>query len=266
MRITTKTHFILIAAAAFVLSGTSTAWARDIEYKGNEITVNVNPGEPTQIQFPGIVASGFKKRLSAITVDKKDSDLVVFATDALNDNGEGLIVRLEDGRSYAVRVRRAMDGAPRDDVAKIVDYRSGIDEEGPDTPLHKEKRFDYAPPTQVSGLMREMVLIGEFGKAKVPGYQIIERPEGDVVLDDGTVRATVEKIIMGPNLWGYVLNAENKLDTNQRINPASFRIDGTRAVSIQNWDLAGRPLNVEQEYAGKHRTKVYIVARARKLS
>jgi hypothetical protein len=53
------------------------------------------------------------------------------------------------------------------------------------------------------------------------------------------------------------------LDTTQIINPASFRLDGTRAISARNWELAPRPMNAEQELAGKERTKIYIVTRAK---
>ena len=68
---------------------------------------------------------------------------------------------------------------------------------------------------------------------------------------------------MGPKLWGYVLDAENLLDQTQQINPASFRIDGTRAISANHWEIAPRPLTIEQEVAKRHKAKIYIVTRAK---
>ena len=65
----------------------------------------------------------------------------------------------------------------------------------------------------------------------------------------------------GPNLRGYVLDVKNLLDTTQKINPASFRIDGTRAISANSWELAPRPLTAEQEIARKDAIKVYVVTR-----
>jgi hypothetical protein len=111
--------------------------------------------------------------------------------------------------------------------------------------------------------MREMILVSEFGKGKISGYQVSEKFKGETVISDGAVLAKIDKIFTGPNLWGYVLDATNLLDQTQRINPATFRIDGTRAVSISNGELSPRPLNVEEQVAGKHNTKVYVVTRAR---
>jgi len=75
--------------------------------------------------------------------------------------------------------------------------------------------------------------------------------------------ATIDSIYIGPNLWGYVIDAKNLLNTTQRVNPASFRIDGARAISASNWELSPKPFNVEQQIAGKDQTKIYIVTRAR---
>jgi hypothetical protein len=70
-------------------------------------------------------------------------------------------------------------------------------------------------------------------------------------------------MFIGPNLWGYVLDTTNLLDQSQKLNPATFRIDGTRAVSASAWELAARPLNVEEQISNKHNAKVYIVTRSR---
>ncbi len=242
------------------------AEARDVDYApgGGEIVIYVNTGEPTQIQMPGMISGGYKKKDAAIALDKRDQDLIVFANQGLNPNGEAFIVRLEDGRSYSIRAKRATPDNPRDDFINILDSRGSIvmskDEE---EPAYKEKNFNYAPPTQVSGLMREMMLNSEFGKASIAGYRRSDKYRGQVVLDDGTMLGTIDSIFIGPNLWGYVIDAKNMLNTTQRLNPASFRLDGTRAVSATNWELSPKPFNVEQQLAGKDTTKVYIVTRAR---
>jgi hypothetical protein len=92
---------------------------------------------------------------------------------------------------------------------------------------------------------------------------VSEKYKGQTVVNDGAVLAKIDKIFIGPNLWGYVLDTTNMLDQSQKINPASFRIDGTRAISASNWELTARPMNVEEQVSGKHNTKVYIVSRAR---
>ncbi|NMC63321.1 MAG: hypothetical protein GYA55_09160 [SAR324 cluster bacterium] len=251
----------LIVAASLPLQ----SLARDVDYNDQELEVYVNPGEPTQIQFPDRISGGFKKKTSVITIDKKDTDLVVFAQDALPESGEVIIVRLEDGRSYSLRIRKAGPAAARDDIVRIEDSRPAVSygKEEDETPAYRNRNFPYAPTNVVSGLMREMILAAEFGKSSISGYRASDRYAGQIVLDDGTLRATVDKIFLGPNLWGYVLDVENLLDQTQKLNPATFRMDGTRAISARNWELAPQPKTVEQKVANQHRTKLYVVTRSK---
>jgi len=254
---------IMLIACASLLLCVSQAFARDIRYTGNEETIFVRPGEPTQITFPGAVEGGFKPAKSSIALDKQDNFIVVFAKATLPPEGEAIIVHIDDKRSYALRMRPASVDQPRDGQIKIVDTRPP--ETDDDTEVQTQQRTGFAPPTVISGLMREMVLVAEFGKKRgVPGYRRSNAYSGEVVLHDGAIRATIDEIFMGPNLWGYVLNVENLRGTTQKINPATFRIDGTRAVSAQHWELAPKPLTAEQESANQHRSKVYIVTRAKR--
>jgi hypothetical protein len=260
-----KNSFLLKLSTLLVMLGfTSNGWCRDVEYKNEEISIYVTPGEPTQVQFPGVISGGFKKKQSSVSLDRKKTDLVVFAQDNIPENGEAIIVRLEDGRSYPMRVKRADTTSPRDDVIHIEDGRPSItDGNNEEEPAYREKNFDYAPPSQVSGFMREMMLNAEFGKASITGYRASDRHKGETVLNDGTMKATIDKIYVGPDLWGYVIDTENLLDQTQKINPATFRLDGTRAVSVSRWEVSPRPTNPEEEAAEKHKAKVYIITKAR---
>jgi hypothetical protein len=112
--------------------------------------------------------------------------------------------------------------------------------------------------------MLEMVLNAEFGKTGITGYRISEIHRGETVLSDGTIMAKIDRIFIGPNLWGYVVDAENVLQTSQKIDAGSFRIDGTLAISAKDWELAAQPLTTEQQVANKHRTKLYIITRAKR--
>ena len=251
-------------AVAVMLTAALPAFARDVEYKNGEVNVYVNPSEPTQIEFPGVISGGFKRKLSSLSLDRKDSDLVIFASDGVTDSGEAIIVRLQDGRSYSIRVKRASAANPRDASVRIEDDRTSVLGEDEEDPAYKEKKFEYAPPSQVAGLMREMVLASEFGKLNITGYRVSDRYKGESVLNDGTMNATIDKIFIGPTLWGYVIDAQNSMEQSQKVNPGSFRLDGTRAISASNWELAPKPLNIEQQVSGKDKTKIYIVTRARK--
>lgn len=242
----------------------SSAMAREVEYQGSEETVVVAVGEPTQIRFPAQIQGGFKKNLSALHLDRKDSDLIVFAGEGLAAEGEAIIVRLKDGRSYSVRMRPADTENPRDDVVTIIDRTIGYNDKE-ENPAYAEQIYGYAPPSTVSGLMREMVLFTEFGKKKISGYKVSDRYKGETVLSDGAMQASVDFIFMGPNLWGYVLDAKNNLDQSMKLNPATFRMDGTRAISAKNWELSPRPLTAEQQVAAGDRTKVYVVTRPKKF-
>lgn len=265
-----KSSFLSVIGAAGVafsaiLLTPSVVFARDLEYTAGqgEIEVYVNPGEPTEVVFPGNVSGGFKNSNAGIAIDKKDSSLIIFGKESMNEVGEAILVRLKDGRSFPLRVRKASVDNPRDPQLAINDKDSGLNftEEEEELP-YKERSYAYAPPSKVSGLMREMVLVSEFGKSSIPGYQVSEKFKGQTVVNDGTVLAKVDKIFIGANLWGYVLDATNLLDQTQKVNPASFRIDGTRAVSVSNWELAPRPVNVEEQISAKHNTKVYVITRS----
>lgn len=247
-----------------ILLSASMLHAREIEYNNNEVTVYVSPGEPTQIEFPDTVKGGFKKSPSNVSMDKKGNKLIVFGKEALGNSGEGIIVTLQNQSTYSVRIKQKNDTNPRDAIVSIVDgseldYRYQEEQDPP----YKEQVFGYAPSNTVSGLMREMVLAMEFGKNKIPGYRVSTRHSGEVILDDGTMITTIDRIFIGANHWGYVLNTQNMLDSSQQLNPASFRVDGTRAVMAQRWELSPRPLNAEQQLAGKDRAKVYVVTRAK---
>jgi len=242
------------------------AQSENIDYRGEgEISVRVTPGEPTQVRFPDTISGGFRKKTSSLSLDRKESDLILFSNESITEEGEALIVRLEDGRSYPIRVRRANDSFPRQPQLQIFDRRTSmLSEEDDDTPEYARSGFSKKDPATVAGLMRELVLVAEYGKEKIPGYRMTDRYKGEAVLDDGTLRATVDKIFVGPNLWGYVIDASNELDVSQRLNPATFRLDGTRAISMTNWELTAKPLNIEQQIAGKHETKVYVITRPKK--
>jgi hypothetical protein len=254
-----------VAGIAFVLFAyIAPATAREIQYSGGEETVYVRPGEPTQISFPGKIAGGYKKKSSAVSLERNENYLVVFAQQTLGLEGEAIIVHLGDKRSYSIRVMPATGGAQKDDQVTIADTRTPeVDEEITQEKLDTPRTF--ASPATIPGLMREMVLLAEFGKKKgIPGYRRSNRYSGETVLDDGTVVAKIDEIFMGTDLWGYVLSVENKLETSMKINPATFRLDGTRAVTCDKWELAARPLTGEQQLSEGHKGKVYIVTKAKR--
>ncbi len=261
-------HWLHGLGAAFVCTlMISPAWARELRYTGTEQTIYVTPGEPTQIVFPSKIEGGFKRKNSSLALERKENFLVVFAQPEIPYEGEALLVQLDDKRSYALRISPADDDHPRDEQAKVIEDREealGDDEDyAPETPYEQPRGF--APATVASGLIREMILVAEYGKQRgISGYRRSNRYTGEAVLNDGTVSAKIDEIFMGPDLWGYVLNVENLMDTNHKLNPATFRLDGTRAVAAQRWELAPRPVTAEQKVSNHHAAKVYIVTKAQK--
>lgn len=264
-----KTGKLILLTLLCSLWCMTSAFARDIDYKEEEVSIYVTPGEPTQIEMPGRIASGFMPSDGAVNLDKKENHLFVFATPQLNSRGVAMIVQLEDGRSYSLRIRATSSAHPRDAIIRIQDKHRTVvgagapcTEDNPDCQAFDPK-FKTAPANSVSGLMREMVLVNEFGKNGIPGYRVSDRYRGETVLNDGTISAKIDQIFIGPNLWGYVIDAENLISQSQKINPATFRLNGTRAVSLQRWELEATPVNVEQQIAGRHKTKVYVITRAK---
>lgn len=266
-KITTKFLTFSAFLAVGVSASLDSAFARDIKYEGSEQTVYVTPGEPTQVSFPGKIEGGFKRSNSTIALQKNDNYLVLFAKPDLPYEGEALLLILDDKRSFAVRVVPADDDHPRDETVKIQDDReeTGIDGDGVDVEPDPKPDRGFAPPDTVSGLMRNMIMVSEFGRKKgIRGYRRSNKYSGETVLHDGAVEAKIDEIFMGTGLWGYVLTVENLMDTNQKINPATFRLDGTRAVTAERWELSARPETAEQQLASSHKAKIYIVTKAAK--
>ena len=243
--------------------------AREIRYQGEEVTVYVKPGEPTQLEFPSIVQGGFRRENSAVLLERQEKYLVVFAQPQIASEGEVVIVHLDDTRSYSIRLKPAEGENSRDSSIQLIDSRPPPVPDGGDDfdPTEEPKTSGkFAPPSKVAGFMRQLVLVAEFGKRKaIPGYRKSNRFSGEVVLNDGAMEATIDEIYIGSNYWGYVISVENQLETVQKINPAAFRLDGTRAVSMSRTQLAPKPLTVEQNIAGAHKAKVYVITRAKRL-
>lgn len=251
--------------AALALLSTP-AFARDLTYNGNEVDVYVKPGEATQVEFPSHIEGGYKNKVSSLALEKKENYLIVFARPEINMDGETIIVHLDDKRTYSLRFLPANEQNPRDGSVKVIDNREPEPEDlGTEEPTTGAKKFKYAPSDTVAGLMREMVMAAEFGKqGAIPGFRRSNRFSGETILDDGAVSAKIDEIFMGSDLWGYVVSVENKLNTTQRLNPASFRMDGTKAIVAQRWQLEAMPETAEQKIAGMHASKLYIVTRAKR--
>ncbi|HMO19051.1 MAG TPA: hypothetical protein PKA63_13170 [Oligoflexia bacterium] len=252
---------VLFVAGIFCLS--KDAFARDVNYTGKEVPVYVTPGEPSQINFPSKIAGGFRKKHSSLALERQGNFLVVFAQPEIPYEGEALLVHLDDKRSYALRILPADDDNGRDEFIQLKDLREDYLGDGAGVSDERFPIQGYAPPSIVPGLMREMILISEFGKrGGIPGYSRSNTYSGESVLHDGTVSAKVKEMFLGTSLWGYVIEVENLLDTTHKINPAAFRLDGTRAVLAERWELAPRPETAEQSVANAHKAKLYIVTKS----
>ena len=257
-----------IAVLTIFVTATSVApaLAREVKYSGGEVSVYVTPGEPTQITFPSKIEGGFKRKHSSLALQRQDNFLVVFAQPEIPYEGEALLVDLKDKRSYAIRVLPSDDDNSRDEFIDVKDDRQDVlgDKVAAKEDPYLQPR-GFTPPSFVSGLMREMILTAEFGKrGSIPGYRRSNRYTGETVLHDGAIEAKIKEIFMGSDLWGYVLEVKNLQNTAYKINPATFRLDGTRAVVAENWELSPKPKTAEQKIAKGDSAKVYIVTRSLK--
>jgi len=249
------------------LNISSNAYADNmVRYDGTEVKVYVTPGEPTQVRFPGKVTGAIVGNKAAVTLDRQENYLIAVASPALLPEGDAIVVFLNDQRSFSLRALPASRQNPRDASVVIEDTRedSGVAEQSEESPRARIDAKGFAPASVTSGFMRELVLVAEFGKKKITGYKRSNKFVGEKVLQDGTLDATIEEMFTGSNYWGYVLTVENMLDTTHKINPATFRLDGTIAISASDWELAAQPRTAEQMIAKRHKTKVYIITRARR--
>ncbi len=233
------------------------AYARDIVYSSGEVEVFVLPGEATQVRFEGEVAGGFKKQASSVTVEKVGTDLIIFPQDNLPPDGESILVRLTDGTTYALRVKQAPDHSARDAIVSIKDSRAKITPADQDEfPKYRDRQFIYPTQYQVAGLMRELILATEFNKSNIPGYRVSELGAGQELVNNGQISAKLLRMYLGPQLWGYVLEARNLTNQAIKVDPAIFKINGTRAISLSNWEL-------EPVASNNSKAFVYVITKAR---
>lgn len=258
---------IRLALAFLLLVATSAeVAAREVRYDGGELPVYVTPGEPTQIEFQKTISGGFKRKNAAVQLQRHSKSLIVFAEPQIAFEGEAILVFLADGQSYALRILPAAEDHPRDWFVKVTDERESYLSGEASSADPRVAMQGFPSPATVPGLMRELVLRAEFGKQqKIEGYRALLRHVGEVVLDDGTLSVKVEDIVVGPQYWGYILIAENLLESGQKLNPATFQLEGTRAVSAKNWELSARPTTAEQKIASGHISKIYVVTKAHRM-
>lgn len=78
-----------------------------------ERVIEVRPYEPTQVVFPRNIDSGFKHPNSDVKVDKRANVLVVSASESLKKGGEPIVVFLDDGTFFPLRIIKAANPASR---------------------------------------------------------------------------------------------------------------------------------------------------------
>ena len=78
-----------------------------------ERVIEVRPYEPTQVVFPRKIDYGLKHPNSDVKVDKAANVLVVSASESLKKGGESIVVFLDDGTFFPLRIIKAANPASR---------------------------------------------------------------------------------------------------------------------------------------------------------
>lgn len=86
----------------------------------HEVIARVAVGEPTQITFPTKIWAGYKKKDSNISIDRRGAYIVVFASAELPPEGEAILIILENGTSFPIRLKPADSKHPRDAILEIL--------------------------------------------------------------------------------------------------------------------------------------------------
>lgn len=90
-----------------VLAFTPLAEAREINYYGGEVKVYVQVGEPTVVSFPSEIEGGYRSTNSQLDLERRGTDLIVFAKPGLAIEGEVLVIYVKDKRPFMIRVMPA---------------------------------------------------------------------------------------------------------------------------------------------------------------
>ena len=164
----------LLLSFLFIGLVVPSAHAIERRYTGGEVKVYVTPGEPTLVKFPGVIAGGYKRGNSALSLDRQKDSVVLFAKPGLPLTGEALLIQLKDERSYSLRVLPSTSERPRDTDITIIDSRTPavITSTGVGSGQAANTQGSKAPKSAISSLMSEMIKVAEFGKRTgITGYR-----------------------------------------------------------------------------------------------
>lgn len=93
----------------------------DVRRSSTEIPVYVVPAEPTRIEFEREIEGGFKRKNSAIGIQRQKNVLIIFAHSDLSYSGESILVKTKGGPYYAIRVMPETEDHSRDVAVHIED-------------------------------------------------------------------------------------------------------------------------------------------------
>ena len=84
-----------------------------------DLRIKVVAGSPTVVIFPAKITGGFKQKHSALSLERQDSKLIMFAQPEIRLAGERLVVVLDSGAIITLEVTPAADASQGDIIVKV---------------------------------------------------------------------------------------------------------------------------------------------------
>jgi hypothetical protein len=201
--------------------------------------------EPVKLVFPGTVRSATGPRGRKVLGKTEGNALFLWTKGSLPTGGESLLVLLADGRQYRLQIvedserflRLVRVGLPLSGQATL---------ETPPQPL-----LPVEPESYDSIDIQRMIAALEKGGTP-SGYHAVDSLNSRPLVDDGSMRASIEKALVAKNLMGFKVRIENLTDQELQISKSSLGVGDIVGLKMNRNTLGPRPPRFTSHTLSEH--------------
>lgn len=113
--------FKLVVLVFSVFLNTSDVFAREVEYRGEEIIIYITHGTLTHVTFPSATRCRYGSHKGPVVYECQGNSILLFVQPELSIEGKLEYIRLKNGKIYKLKIIRADNSHPTDDIVNILD-------------------------------------------------------------------------------------------------------------------------------------------------
>lgn len=129
--------FKIVVIVFSVFLNTSDVFAREVEYRGEEIIIYITHGTLTQVTFPSTTRCRYGSHKGPVVYECQGNSILLFVQPELTIEGKLEYIRLKNGKIYKLKIIRADNNHATDDIVNILDRSIDADVKEKDTRPNK---------------------------------------------------------------------------------------------------------------------------------